>query len=117
MTTERLLRLRSEARIERDALLEHRGRRGEDPATSLAELPSVDELVVIALRDEIMETRGRLAEFSLARMAARSSGPEAELHRRNADRFEFDVLREIAAAVPQLTVAVWSVAHRLDVDG
>lgn len=115
MTTERLIRLRDEARIERDALLEHRGRLGEDPATSLAELPSVDELVVVALRDEVMETRGRLAEFSLTRMAARSSGPEADAHRRNADRFEFEILREIAAAVPQLTVAVWRVADRLQV--
>ncbi|WP_449277147.1 hypothetical protein [Leucobacter sp. GX24907] len=115
MTTERLIRLRAEARIERDALLEHRGRLGEDPAASITELPSVDELVVLSLRDEIMEDRGRLAEFALTRMAARSSGPEAETHRLNADRYEFEVLREIAAAVPQLTVAIWQIADRLRV--
>lgn len=116
MTTERLQRLRSEARLERDTILEHRMRDGEDPAVAVAEVPDVDELVVLALRDEMLEDRGRLAEFGLARLAARSGGPDAREHRRNADRVEFELLREIAAGVPELTVAVWRVSHDLDVD-
>ncbi|WP_053384225.1 hypothetical protein [Leucobacter celer] len=116
MTTERLQRLRSDARLERDTILEHRMRDGEDPATAVAEVPEVDELVVLALRDEMLEDRGQLAEFGLARLAALSGGPDAHEHRRNADRVEFELLREIAAEVPQLTVAVWRVSHRLDVD-
>ncbi|RGE23161.1 hypothetical protein [Leucobacter sp. wl10] len=115
MTTERLRRLRADARLERETLMEHRVRDGDDPADAFAEVPEVDDLVVIALRDEMLEDRGQLAEFGLARLAALSGGPDALEHRRNADRVEFDLLREIAADVPQLTVAVWRVSHRLDV--
>lgn len=117
LTTARLVELRRDARIERDALLEHRGRLGEDPADALSVTPSVDELVVCTIRDEMLEDRDQLAEFSMARLAARGSGPDADAHRRNADRVEFELLREIAAAVPQLAVAVWGVAHDLDVSG
>lgn len=116
MTTERLQRLRSDARVERETMMEHRVRDGEDPAIAYAEVPEVDDLVVLALRDEMLEDRGRLAEFGLARLAALSGGPDAREHRRNADRVEFELLREIAATVPQLTVAVWRVSSRLDVD-
>jgi hypothetical protein len=116
MTTERLQRLRSDARLERDTILEHRMRDGEDPATAVAEVPVVDELVVLALRDEMLEDRGQLAEFGLARLAARSGGPDAREHRRNADRVEFELLREIAAAAPMLTVAVWRAGSGLDVE-
>ncbi|MBK0417692.1 hypothetical protein JD276_01395 [Leucobacter sp. CSA1] len=116
LTTERLIRLRADARLERNTLLEHRGRMGEDPASSISEMPSVDEFVVQALRDEMLEERGRLAEFGLARLAAHRGGPEADLHRRDADRVEFELLREIAAQVPELTRAVWSLASRLDVE-
>ena len=107
MTTDRLQRLRADARLERETMLEHRVRDGEDPATAYAEVPEVDDLVVRELRDELLEERGRLAEFSLARLAALSGGADAEEHRRNADRVEFELLREIADAAPQLTVAVW----------
>ena len=116
MTTERLLKLRADARIERDALLEHRMRNGEDPATAITEVPEVDELVVLGLRDELLEDRGQLAEFALARLAARGEGSDAAEHRRNADRVEFELLREIAATTPALAPAVWSVSGRLDVD-
>ncbi|UOQ58833.1 hypothetical protein MUN78_02420 [Leucobacter allii] len=115
MTTERLLRLRAEARLERETLLEHRVRGGEDPAIAYAEAPEVDDFVVRALRDEMLEDRGQLAEFGLARLAARAGGPEAAGHRRDADRVEFALLREIAEAVPQLTVAVWRAAEELEV--
>lgn len=115
LTDERLSRLRSNAVLERDTILERNGREGEDPATSFEEVPSVDEFMVFALRDELIEERGLLAEFSMARLAALSSGTDAAGHQRSADRFEFDVLREIADRVPELTIAVWSVAARLNV--
>ncbi len=114
MTTERLMRLRADARLERDTILEHRVRDGEDPATAYAEVPEIDEFVVLTLRDEMLEDRGQLAEFGLARLAARSGAVDAAEHRRNADRVEFELLREIAANVPQLTVAVWRVGNRLE---
>lgn len=112
-TTARLERLREFARIERTALLEQRGREGEDPAESIAELPSVDELVVRELRDELLEQRGQQAEFLLARLAGQSSNPDAAAHRSSADRVEFELLREIAEAYPMLTTAVWEAAGRL----
>lgn len=114
LTTERLIRLRDDARLERDTMMERRVRDGEDPAQAFDEMPSVDEFVVLTLRDELLEERGQLAEFGLARLAARSSGPDARLHRQNADRVEFGLLREIAAAVPQLTIAVWQCAAHIE---
>lgn len=117
VTRERLAELRYNARLERTTMLEHSGRMGHDPAEALSEVPSIDEFVVRALRDEMLEDRGQLAEFSMARLAARSSGPDARAHQQNADRFEFQILREIAEAAPELTIAVWSIADHLDVDG
>lgn len=117
VTTARLLRLRADARLERETILEHRVRDGEDPATAYEETPEIDEFVVISLRDELLEDRGQLAEFGLARLAALSGGPDAIEHQRTTDRVEFDLLRDIAAAVPELTVAVWRVGNRLNVAG
>lgn len=116
ITEERLHRLRADARLERDTELERRVRGGEDPAVVTAEVPDIDELVVLALRDEMLEDRGLLAQFGLARLAARSGAADADEHRRNADRVEFELLREIAEAAPVLTVAVWVTSHRLDVE-
>lgn len=113
ITCERLEELRYFARIERTAVLEYFGRQGEDPLTTLADLPSVDELVVRELRDEMLEERGQLAEFTLARLAADGSGDDAADHRANADRVEFELLREIAAHNPELTIAAWDAAGRL----
>ena len=110
-----MAQLRGFARAERDAILEHRGRDGEDPLVTLADLPSVDELVVRELRDQMLEDRGRLAEFSMTRLASMGSGPDAAEHRANADRAEFELLREIAADNPELTVAAWAAADRLQV--
>ncbi|NLA64966.1 MAG: hypothetical protein GX862_03370 [Leucobacter sp.] len=106
--------LRHLARIERTAIMEFRGREGEDPLATLAELPSIDELVVYELRDEMLEGRGQMAEFALARLAASGTSDEAAVHRSNADQVEFELLREIAANNPELTVAVWLVADRLE---
>ncbi|MCW2289876.1 hypothetical protein EDF60_2753 [Leucobacter luti] len=113
VSADRLQQLRSDARLERDTILERRVRGGEDPAIAVEEAPEVDDFVVLALRDELLEDSGRLAEFGLARLAARAGGPEAEAHRRNADRVEFELLRIIAAAVPELTVAVWRAGEHL----
>lgn len=113
VTEERLALLRRNARIERDALLEHRGRAGEDPLVTLASMPDVDEFVVHELRDQLLEDRGQLAEFSLAKLASNGTGPEAEVHRRNVELAEFELLREIGEACPELTVAVWQRAGRL----
>lgn len=113
VTSERMAQLRGFARAERTAILEHQGRNGEDPLVTLAELPSVDEFVVRELRDEMLESRGQLAEFAMARLASRGSGAEAAEHGANADRVEFELLREIAAANPDLTIAAWEAAGRL----
>ena len=114
LTTDRLLTLRANASLERITILEYRVRMGEDPATAYEETPEIDDFVVAGLRDELLEERGKLAEFGLARLAAQSNGPDAEIHRANADRVEFDLLREIAESVPELTVAVWRMAARLN---
>jgi hypothetical protein len=114
VTGERLEQLRDFARIERTAVLEYYGRRGEDPLTTLADLPSVDELVVRELRDELLADRGQLAEFSMTRLAAQGNGEDAAEHRKNADRVEFELLREIATDNPELTVAAWAAAGRLE---
>lgn len=113
VTEARIEELREYARIERTAMLESRGRLGEDPLATLAELPSVDELVVRELRDEMLEARGQLAEFAMARIAARGDNAEASIHRDNANRVEFELLREIARDNPELTVAAWTAASRL----
>lgn len=114
LPAERIEELRSNARIERTALMERRGRWGEDPLVTLEDLPSIDELVVRELRDELLEARGQLAEFAMARLIGGGEGAEAEIHRTNADRVEIELLREIAATTPELTVAVWAAAGRID---
>lgn len=112
-SNEHVEQLRRFARIEREAVMELRGRAGEDPLVTLAALPSVDELVVRELRDEMLEARGQLAEFMMARLAATGSGDDATEHRVNTDRVEFELLAEIADAYPDLSVAAWSVAGTL----
>lgn len=116
ITPERLAELRADARLERDTILERRVRGGQDPAIAVEEVPEVDAFVVLTLRDELLEAEGRLAEFGLARLAARAGGPDAEEHRRNADRVEFELLRTIAAAAPDLTVAVWRAGEHLNAE-
>lgn len=114
LSPERLGELRSFARLERTSLLETRGRLGEDPLESLADMPSIDELVLRDLRDELLTERGQFAEFTMARLLGTGTGPDAVMHRQNADRVEFELLREIAAANPVLTVPVWEACGRLE---
>jgi len=113
VTTEHIEQLRAFARIERDAILEREGRNGEDPLLTLIDIPSVDEFVVRELENEMLEERGQLAEFAMARLAGRGTADDAPAHRTNADELEFALLREIAEACPELTIAVWQVAGRL----
>ena len=117
LSTERLLQLRADARLERETILEYRVRGGQDPAVAYEEVPALDDFVVAALRDEMLEDRGQLAEYGLARLAGRSSAADAAIHQANADRVEFELLREIAAGVPELAVAVWRAAGKLDLEG
>lgn len=116
LSSERLQKLRADARLERETILEYRVRGGQDPAVAYEEVPELDDFVVAALRDELLEDRGQLAEYGLARLAAQSSSPDAGTHRANADRVEFELLREIADSVPELAVAVWRAAGKLDVE-
>lgn len=115
LTSERLERMRQLANIERSAVLEQKGREGEDPLTTLTNIPSVDEFVVNELRLQMLEDRGLLSEFALARLAGQGTGEDADMHRRNADRAEFDLLREVAEEFPELATAVWKISDRLDV--
>lgn len=115
VTPERLLAMRDSARTQRNTMLEHRSRGGQDPAWVLSEVPEIDDLVVIALRDELLESRDQFADFSMIRFASRMDGPNADELRIAADRVEFELMREIAAAVPDLTAAVWRMSGRLRV--
>ncbi|WP_430648138.1 hypothetical protein [Agromyces sp. GXS1127] len=100
-----LERLRQDARDELSALIELRCRLGEDPWAFLPELPSVDEQVVATLREERLHSE----RWSPAR--ARAYHPTAR--RGAAERFEFEVLREIALDHPELSSAVWSMLGRV----
>ncbi|UCR88256.1 hypothetical protein [Mycetocola spongiae] len=102
-----LARLRRDATLERSVLIENRCRAGEDPHDFLAELPTIDELVVQELRAEAIEERGLTAQYLLARLASRSSRENAAEHRRDADQLEREVLREIGLRHPDLTRTVW----------
>lgn len=98
-------RLRQDARDELAALIELRCRLGEDPWSFLPELPSVDEQVVATLREERLHSE----RWSLAR--ARAHHPTAR--HGDAERFEFDILRDIAIDHPELSTAVWSMLDRI----
>jgi hypothetical protein len=109
-----IVRLRADARLELDVLIEHHARDGEDPWEFLQELPTVDELVVVALRDEALDAQGKTAEYLLARLASETSRADAAELRASADRLEYEILREIAHRHPELTHAVWRLAGQLD---
>lgn len=113
LSTQRLIELRADARLERTTMMVTRGRFGEDPALSIEALPSIDGIVVMMLRDELLEQSGRFAEFKLARLMGRVPNAEGEAHAQNADRVEFEILREIALDCPPLTRAVWERAGAL----
>ncbi|MBC9927550.1 MULTISPECIES: hypothetical protein [unclassified Leucobacter] len=117
LTTQRLLELRADARLERTTMMETRGRHGEDPAVSMEQMSSIDGIVVLNLRDELLEQDGKLAEFNITRLMGRVPGPDGEKYAHMADQVEFEILREIALDCPPLTQAVWELAGRLRVVG
>src|SRR5690606_26785390 len=78
--------LRAEAADELATVVVERLRAGEDPWSFMELLPTVDELVVLTLRAELIGAdHGRLP------------GPEVD----------YRMLRQIALAYPPLTTAVW----------
>lgn len=83
--------LRAEASEELGTIVFERLHFGEDPWQFMEQLPSVDELVVLLLRSEIIQ-------------ADNGRQPTAEV--------DYRVLRQIALAYPGLTEAVWSLIGR-----
>lgn len=88
--------LRAEAADELDVLIHERLRLGEDPWEFMEDLPSVDELVVLTIRGELITAGGGMR-------------PSRTAH--------FRMLRQIALEYPPLTRAVWRLlgdteAHR-----
>lgn len=112
--SENIARLRADARLELDVLIEHHSRDGEDPWEFLHQLPTVDQLVVRALRDDELDRLGQTAEFLLARLGQKAQRPDAARLRAEADRLEYGILRQIAHRHPELTRAVWTLAGDLD---
>ena len=79
--------LRAEAADELATVVFERLRAGEDPWEFMQELPSVDELVVLMLRAEVIRADGE---------------------RRPSTEVDYRMLRQIALAYPPLSTAVWS---------
>lgn len=78
--------LRAEAADELDVLVHERLRLGEDPWEFMEDLPTVDELVVLTIRGELITAGGGMR-------------PSRTAH--------FRMLRQIALEYPPLTRAVW----------
>ena len=78
--------LRAEAGDERSVLVHERLRSGEDPWDFMSELPSVDELVVLFLRADVVEDGGGNVRDP---------------------RWNDAVLRRIALEYPELSSTVW----------
>ncbi|MEJ1089655.1 tryptophan synthase subunit alpha [Microbacterium sp. Mu-80] len=78
--------LRAEAGDERSVLVHERLRNGQDPWDFMSELPSVDELVVLLLRADVVVDRG---------------GDVRDPH------WNDQVLRSIALEYPELSTTVW----------
>jgi hypothetical protein len=84
--------LRAEASDELTTVVFERLRSGEDPWDFMQELPTVDELVVLTLRAELIR---------------------ADNERRPSVEVDYRMLRQIALAYPALSSTVWSL---LDAD-
>lgn len=98
--------LRQEARDELAAVVEFRCRLGDDPWDFLPDLPTVDEQVVLTLREETIEAH------DLAEARSRAYHPSAP--REDRERFEYQLLRRVALDHPELTPAVWGMLGRLN---
>ncbi len=84
--------LRAEAGDELGTIVHERLLAGEDPWDFMQELPTVDELVVLTLRAELIH---------------------ADNDRRPTAEVDYRMLRQIALAYPALSTTVWSM---LDAD-
>jgi len=83
--------LRAEAQDELGTVVVERLRAGEDPWAFMDEIPSVDELVVLMLRAELILADGE---------------------RRPTPEVDYRMLRQIGLAYPELTPTVWSMIDR-----
>jgi hypothetical protein len=79
--------LRAEAADELNTVVYERLRAGEDPWAFMEQIPSVDELVVLMLRAELIEADG-------GRIPSRD--------------VNYRMLRQIALAYPGLATTIWS---------
>lgn len=79
--------LRAEAGDELSTVVFERLRRGEDPWAFMEQIPTVDELVVLTLRAELIVADG-----------GRVPGPDVN----------YRMLRQIALAYPGLAPTIWS---------
>ncbi len=98
--------LRQEARDELAAVVELRCRLGDDPWDFMPDLPTVDEQVVLTLRDETIQAH------DLGEARAKAYHPSAPPEER--ERFEYQLLRRVALDHPELTRAVWGMLGRLN---
>lgn len=87
--------LRAEALDELSTVVFERLRAGEDPWAFMEQIPSVDELVILTLRAELIR---------------------ADNGRRPDRAVDYRMLRQIALAYPALTETVWSMIGRHDRD-
>ena len=108
-----LEQLRREAQLELEVVIDERCRAGEDPWAFMSDLPTVDELVVAMLRNEMLHTSGDATVHYLAVLASNSNAPDAENLRHRADDLEMKALRTVALQRPELTRAVWSMVGRI----
>lgn len=83
--------LRAEAQDELGTVVVERLRAGEDPWAFMEEIPTVDELVVLILRAELIA---------------------ADNERRPTPEVDYRMLRQIALAYPELTTTVWAMIGR-----
>lgn len=89
--------LRAEALDELSTVVMERLRAGEDPWAFMEQIPSIDELVVLTLRAELIR-------------ADNSRRPDAQV--------DYRMLRQIALAYPGLTPTVWTmIGERADGHG
>lgn len=100
--------LRQEARDELDAVIEHRCRNGDDPWEVIPQLPTVDEHVVVTLRQDALEADGMTEELRRVHEPSTAPGVVA--------RFEYRPLRGIALEHPDLSRAVWTLIGRMERD-
>lgn len=93
--------LRAEAAEEIAMLVEHRSRMGDDPWDFMPMLPTVDEQVVLILREESIEVDAAIGQRAAQWSMHPASGQGTELGE------EYHRLRRIALVHPELSSAVW----------